>query len=161
MTPMDAENAGRGFVAGATGTKTVPFLRDAQTHAVIGAAMEVHRRLGHGFLEPVYQEAMAIELAERGIPFEREHGIPVFYRGSPLVCTYRADFVCFDAVLVELKALTALTPVEHSQVINYLKGSGLVRALLINFGRERLEYKRFVMSSNLRSSASSADRTEG
>jgi GxxExxY protein len=118
--------------------------KDPQTYAIIGAAMEVHTQLGHGFLEGVYQEALAIEFTLRAIPFERESEISITYKGEPLASRYRTDFVCFGEVIVELKALSALTSVEEAQVLNYLKATGYQRALLINFGAPSLQTKRLV-----------------
>jgi GxxExxY protein len=106
--------------------------------------MEVHRCLGSGFLEAVYHEALAIELFERGVPFAREVQLQIEYKGKPLSCGYRADFICFGEVVVELKSQRVLTAIEQAQVINYLKATGLKRALLINFGATSLEHKRFV-----------------
>ena len=120
--------------------------RDPQTYAIIGAAMEVHRRLGHGFLEVVYQEASAVEYTTQNIRFEREVLLVVKYRGAALNCRYKADFICFGEVLVELKALDRLSGREEAQVINYLKATGLSRALLINFGAPSLEYRRLVFT---------------
>lgn len=117
---------------------------DPQTYGVIGAAMEVHKQLGHGFLENVYQEAFAIELASKNIPFQREVPLPVNYKGEPLAVSYRADFICYSEIIVELKAISKLTTIEQAQVINYLKATGFHRALLINFGTPSLEYKRLV-----------------
>lgn len=104
---------------------------DPRTYAIIGAAMEVHKQLGCGFLEPVYQEAMAIELSKRQIPFSREVKLPVFYKEMRLNTPYRVDFICFDEVAVELKALAQLSGTEEAQLIDYLKASGRE---MLNFG---------------------------
>ena len=132
--------------------------RDPDTFAIIGAAMEVHRELGHGFLEAVYQESLAIEMTARKIPFDREVPLPVAYKGQNLACGYRADFVCYENVLVELKAISQLTGADEAQVINEMKAAGMQRALLFNFGAPSLEYKRRVF--NLRESAQSAEEIE-
>ena len=118
--------------------------RDSQTYTIIGAAMEVHNQLGYGFLEGVYQEALAREFTFRNIPFEREVELIISYKAEPLACKYRADFICYKEVIVELKALCALSGVEEAQVINYLKATGIQRSLLINFGGSSLKYKRLV-----------------
>ena len=118
--------------------------RDPRTYAIIGACYAVHAEKGCGFFEPVYQECLAIECELREIPFERELAIDLYYKGRLLGKKYIADFVCFAEVLVELKAVQALEDCHSSQVINYLKASGLQKALLVNFGRTSLEFKRFV-----------------
>ena len=118
--------------------------KDTQTYAIIGAAMEVHSVLGSGFLETVYQEALALEFSVRSIPFQKEHALPVFYRGQVLNSHYRTDFLCFNSVIVELKALPNIGGKEESQLINYLKASGKKRGLLINFGETSLKYKRLI-----------------
>lgn len=137
--------------------------KDPETYAIIGAAMEVHRVLGNGFLEGVYQDALEIEFKQRNIPFRREQFVPVLYKAFTLGTPYRADFVCHGSIIVELKAIKSLTDIESAQVLHYLKATGFERALLINFGTPRLDYKRFIQSENhLRPSVPSAvDLQEG
>ena len=136
--------------------------KDPQSHSIIGAAMEVHRELGFGFLEAVYQCALALEFQERNIAFKAEVALPVRYKGKLLRCGYRADFICFEDLLVETKAITELTRVDDAQLINELKATGLQRGLLLNFGAPSLQLKRLVLtaSGNLRKSAKSADELE-
>ena len=119
--------------------------KDQRTHAIIGAAMEVHGQLGGGFLESVYQEALEIEFQAREIPFHREVALPVSYKGRQLGTAYRADFICYDGVVVEVKALRKLSNTERSQLLNYLKAAGIRVGLLLNFGSPSLEYRRLVM----------------
>ena len=125
-------------------------MSDQETYKIIGAAMVVHGELGHGFLEPVYQAALERELRAQKIPFQREVEIPVTYKGEPLSVSYRADFICFGRIVVELKALQKLSAGEEAQVLNYLKATGFERGLLINFGAASLQHKRFVLSANRR-----------
>ena len=129
---------------------------DPRTYAVIGAAMEVHRQLGCGFLEAVYQEAMELELTARGIPFDPQTDIAIRYKGQVLKTFYRADFICYDAVVVELKALTQIGPIEEAQVINYLKGTGYEIGLLLNFGRTSLQPRRYILTPEASDSSPSS-----
>jgi len=122
---------------------------DPRTYAIIGAAMEVHRQLGCGFLEPVYQEALAIEFVNREIPFRREVKLPIHYKGQCLLTFYCADFICFSTVVVELKALTRPSGTEEAQVINYLKATGYEVGLLLNFGARSLDHRRFVLTKSV------------
>ena len=122
--------------------------RDPETYAIIGAAMAVHRELGHGFLEAVYNEALEIEFNDRNIPNKKDVLLPIYYGKHQLKTHYHADFVCHDSIIIELKALTEPDGTEEAQVINYLKASGYKRALLINFGRPSLQYKRLILSNN-------------
>ena len=119
--------------------------RDPKTFEIIGAAMEVHRELGSGFLEAVYQEALSIEFGLKKIPFKKEIELPIRYKEAVLSTSYRADFICYDDVIVELKAITQMTGTEESQIINYLKATRLKIGLLLNFGSSKLEYKRFIL----------------
>jgi GxxExxY protein len=119
--------------------------RDPRTYAIIGAAFEVRRELGPGFLEAVYQEALALEFSARGIPFTREVDLPVYYKAQRLNTTYRADFLCFDGIIVELKAISELGRVERAIIIHYLKVSRHKIGLLLNFGALSLDFERFVL----------------
>jgi len=116
-----------------------------EVYAVVGAAMEVYNVLGSGFLEAVYQEALELELADRHIPFVAQRPLKIVYKGHHLAKEYVADLVCYEQIIVELKALDRLSGREESQVINYLKATGLRVGLLINFGGlAKLEWHRFV-----------------
>ena len=120
------------------------FLYKDETFNIIGAAYKVHQELGSGFLETVYQEALGIMFDELNIPYEREKELPVTFRGKILEKTFRADFVCYDKIIVELKAVSSLCPEHEAQVINYLKASGIKVGLLINFAEQSLRHKRLV-----------------
>lgn len=131
--------------------------RDPQTYELIGAAIRVHNELGCGFLEAVYREALQVEFNLSGIPHAAEVGLVLSYRGSHLKTSYRPDFVCFERIIVEVKAVRELSGVETAQVINYLKASNLKTGLLLNFGNTRLQYRRFIHGKAPVSSASSVD----
>ena len=121
-------------------------MRDKKTYAIIGAAMEVHKELGSGFLEAVYQEALEREFAYQEIPYKSQPPVRIEYKGKPLKKKYEPDFICYDDVIVEIKAMDKLSSNEHAQIINYLKASRMKVGLLINFGAKSLEHKRFVYS---------------
>jgi len=121
------------------------LLKD-EVYAIIGAAIEVHRQLGTGFLEAVYQDALEIELASRGVPFASQKQFQIWYKGCQLSRVYLADLVCYDKIIVELKAIESLTSRDEAQLLNYLKASGLKVGVLINFsGFPKMEWKRLVL----------------
>ena len=114
-------------------------------YAIVGAAIEVYNELGSGFLEAVYQEAMAMELGMRGIPFEPQKELCIYYKGHCLKKKYIADVICFGNVLVELKVMRQIGSGEESQLLNYLNATGLRVGILINFGDPgQLDWKRMV-----------------
>ena len=104
--------------------------------------MEVHKVLGTGFTEPVYQEALELEFQLRDIPYVREKNFQITYKGQILEKGFRPEFVCFDEIIVELKAVSDFTDEHYAQVYNYLKACQMDLGLLINFGKKSLEYKR-------------------
>ena len=116
-----------------------------ESYAIIGAAMEVHRTLGNGFLESVYQESLGLEFNKRQIPFTKEHILELFYKGDKLSKYFVADFICFEKIVLELKSVSGLTNEHEAQVFNYLKATQMKLALLINFGANSLQYKRIVL----------------
>lgn len=123
----------------------VELVLKEEVFAIMGAAMEVHRTLGSGFLEPVYQEALEIESLSRGLPFGTQKVLRIRYKEQYLKKEYIADLVYFDKVIVELKALDQLTGREEAQLLNYLKATGMKVGVLINFGAHpKLEWKRLV-----------------
>lgn len=118
--------------------------RDPETYMIIGLAMEVFNTIGCGFLEAVYQEALELEFINSSIPYEKEKMLPIYYKGKLLKTSYRADFICNETIIVELKAIKQITSIEEAQVINYLKVSRLHKALIINFGAQSLEFRRYI-----------------
>ena len=123
----------------------VDLLYKEESYKIIGSAMEVHKELGAGFLESVYQEALELELQKQHIPYEREKWLNIYYKGQRMKKYYTADFICYDKIIVELKALGELNPDHDAQLLNYLKATGLKLGLLLNFGSKSLQYKRLVL----------------
>ncbi|MBR0546165.1 MAG: GxxExxY protein [Treponema sp.] len=119
--------------------------QDELTYGIIGAAMKVHTTLGCGFLESVYQDALEIEFKKLNIPYIREKKLNIYYEGEKLQSYYVADFVCYDSIIVELKALKNLSGTEESQILNYMKASKIKKSLLLNFGESKLYFKRYVL----------------
>lgn len=112
---------------------------------IIGACMSVHSELGCGFLEAVYQEALEIELKKKSIPDNREEKLNIYYKDHLLHKQYIADFICYDEIILELKAVKQMEDIHHAQILNYLKATNKKLGLLINFGANSLQYKRFVL----------------
>ncbi len=123
---------------------------EQETFKIIGACMKVHRNLGSGFLESVYQEALEKEFKSQQINFQRQLKLKLIYDGQPMKKFFVADFVCYDKILVEIKAASFLVKDAEAQVINYLKSTELPLGLLINFGQKSLVWKRFINTPNPR-----------
>lgn len=116
-----------------------------ESYKIIGAAMEVHKELGKGFLESVYQEAIAIEMTALQIPFNKEVPLSIKYKNNHLSKYFIADFVCYEKIILELKSIPDLSSEHSSQVFNYLRATGMKLGILINFGAKSLQYKRIVL----------------
>ena len=121
------------------------ILYKEECYKIIGACINVHKELGPGFLEAVYQESLMLEFLEQGIPFEKEKDIRIIYKGRALDKYYKADFLCFDNIIVEVKALSEISNDHISQLLNYLKATKLRVGLLVNFGSSSLVYKRLIL----------------
>lgn len=122
------------------------LLYSDETYQINGAAFKVYNTLRNGFLESVYQEALEIEFIKRGIPYEREKGLKITYDGRELIQTYKADFVCYGKIIVELKAVTTLEDTHRAQVYNYLHATGFKLGLLFNFGHHNgIQQERIVL----------------
>ena len=124
------------------------LLYEKETEKILKACFEVHNELGNGFLEPVYQEALEKEFIIQKIPYEREKLLPIIYKGELLSKEYYADFVCYDKIIVELKAVTSLVKAHKAQVINYLKAADKEIGLLVNFGCNSLKWERISKIEN-------------
>ncbi len=119
-----------------------------ESYKIIGACFEVYKEKGTGFLESVYQECLSLELAQQHIPFQEKPRIQLAYKNQPLKQSYEPDFVCFDEIIVEIKALKTLADEHRAQTINYLKATGKQLGLLVNFGHYPLiESERFINTS--------------
>jgi GxxExxY protein len=121
------------------------LLYEQECYKIIGACFEVHNELGCGFLEGVYQDALEMEFTNQGIPFEKEKELIILYKKKEINKKYKADFICYNRVLLELKALNYITADHESQLINYLKATNLRVGFLINFGEKSLNHKRFIL----------------
>lgn len=120
------------------------LIYEEETFKIIGACMAVHNEMGCGFLESAYQEALEMELRDNQIPFVAQKNIPVFFKGKKLKKYYKADFVCYENIIVEIKSTLFIHQIGKAQVVNYLKATKYPVGLLINFGENSLQWKRFI-----------------
>ena len=120
-----------------------------ESYLIMKACFEVYKRMGCGFLEPVYQECLQIELNLLSVPFKSQVELPIIYRDQKTTHMYKADLICFNKIIVELKAVSLLIDEHRAQVLNYLNATGLQLGLLINFGHHpKLEYERFILTKS-------------
>jgi len=120
-----------------------------ESYKIIGACMKVHRELGAGFLESIYEEALKKEFFNSGIPFNNQVKLNVYYDGEKLNKFYKADFICYDKIILEIKSVSQVPNVFYSQIKNYLTATKKELGMLVNFGQSSLTYKRIINSNNL------------
>lgn len=132
------------------------YLLENETYKIIGAAMEVHRQLGCGFTEKVYQDALEKEFLLRGIPYKREVHLHVTYKGEALNSDFIPDFICYDCIIVELKAVQELDNLHRAQAINYTRVASMDLSLLINFGALSLEHERLYNKDSAKKTSTSS-----
>ena len=120
------------------------LLYEKETFLIIGAAIEVHKELGNGFLEAVYQEALEKEFEIKRIPYKREVPFTIYYKNKPLNKQYFADFICYDKIIIELKTKSAICSEHQAQILNYLTASKLKLGIILNFGKQSLEHQRII-----------------
>lgn len=118
------------------------FLYQEETYNIRGCMIKVYNELGCGFFEKVYQEALELEFKASSIPYKREQKLQILYKGKPLNSDYIADFICYDKIIIELKAVSELTDIHFAQVLNYLKATNMDLGLLVNFGEKTLHIER-------------------
>ena len=128
----------------------ITILYKEESYKIIGACMKVHRDLGSGFFEAVYDEALKKEFDNSGIPFENQVKLHVFYEGQQLNKYYKADFICYNKIILEIKSVSQVNDVFYGQIKNYLAATKIELGMLINFGLPSLTYKRIINSNNLR-----------
>lgn len=119
---------------------------EAESYKIMGACLEVYRSMGFGYFEAVYQEGLELEFRGRGIPFVPQKQIPIVYKGKTLQQFYKADFICYDKIIIEVKAISELTDSHRAQVFNYLRATGMKLGILVDFGAyPGLEHDRVVL----------------
>lgn len=129
--------------------KEPDLLHKEKVYKIVGAAMEVHKELGPGFLEAVYQEALAIEFNLQQVPYQEQVKVRMFYKNNSMKAFYVPDYLCYEGIVVEIKAMKKCTQVEEAQIINALKATRHQLGLLINFGEPSLFWKRFILQKGL------------
>jgi GxxExxY protein len=125
--------------------KKMDYIYKEETYKIIGAAQEIHKELGSGFLEVVYQDALEIEFRKRSITYQRESPLSIYYKNVKLSRVYNADFICYDKIIIETKAVKLIVEEFYAQTMHYLKATKFKLGLIINFGEPSLKVKRIIL----------------